>query len=559
MAAFLRKWIKYLTAAALLSCFVNILQLTFPFYMFTIYSNVVLSYSTYSLANITTGAFLAVTALGAFSYLRSRLLASAGNDLSLTMREKVFSVTVKGWVIDSKKAYQGGMNDIETLRSFFSSPTVYALFDVPWSPFYLALIYLMHPTLGLIATSGALAVIALSGLQEVLVRKNLHDANRINSFNQRFVDSFLRNTEVINGMGMIGAISERFIRGNNRVMINQTRSSNRACVIQAIIKPLQNVIQVLIYCSGAYYGIKEGFNIGLMVAASIIMGRGLGPLMQFMSTWQFINRARDSYRRLEGISAHWEQMQAPTMPLPLPKGRLVVEGATYRVHDRVLLNGITFALQPGEFLGVIGPSGAGKTTLCRLLLGIWPALGGRVTLDGKDIFAWDKEQIGPAIGYLPQEIELFPGTVAENIARLHHENTEEILRCLELCGITEMVERLPQGLATPLEGDSGLKLSGGQKQKIGLARAVYGNPSFLILDEPTSNLDTQGEQQFLTALLHLKKAQTCTCVMVTHTPSLLQSMDKVLVLREGRVALFGAKDAVFAALAGQTGKDRTNP
>ena len=558
MADFLKKWKKYLTFAALLSCFVNILQLTFSFYMFAIYSNVVLSYSTYSLANITTGAFLAVAALGAFSYLRSRLLASAGNDLSLTMREEVFAVTVKGGVIDSKSAYQGGMNDIETLSGFFSSPTIYALFDVPWSPFYLALIYLMHPVLGLIATSGALAVIALSGLQEVLVRKSLHDANRINSFNQRFVDSFLRNTEVINGMGMMGAISERFISGNNRVMINQTRSSNRAGVIQAIIKPLQNVIQVLIYCSGAYYGITEGFNIGLMVAASIIMGRGLGPLMQFMSAWQSINRAREAYRRLEGIASHWEQSQARAMPLPRPKGRLVVEGAICKVHDRVLLHGISFALQPGEFLGVIGPSGAGKTSLCRLLLGIWPALGGRVTLDGKDMFAWDKEQIGAAIGYLPQEIELFPGTVAENIARLHHANTEYILRSLEICGIREMVERLPQGLETPLEGEHGIKLSGGQKQKIGLARAVYGNPSFLVLDEPTSNLDEQGEQHFLAALLHLKKTQTCTCVMVTHKPALLQCMDKVLLLRDGHVAQFGAKDAVFAALAGQASKDRTN-
>ena len=556
MAEFLKKWKKYFTIAALFSCFVNILQLTFPFYMFTIYNNVVLSYSSYSLANITTAAFLAVAALGAFSYLRSRILASAGADLNLITRERVFFTTIKGRIIDSKNWYQGGMNDIESLRNFFSSPAINALFDVPWSPFYIALIYLIHPVMGLIATSGAVIVVVLSGLQEVLTRKNLHDANRINGFNQRFVDSFLRNTEVINGMGMIGTISERFVNSNDRVLINQTRSSNRASVIQAVIKPLQNVIQVLIYCSGAYYGITEGFNVGLMVAASIIMGRGLGPLIQFMSAWQSIHRARESYVRLDTIISQQERLQSQTMSLSLPKGRLIFEGVRYRVHDRMLLEGISFALQPGEFLGVIGPSGAGKTTLCRLLLGIMPPLEGRVTLDGKDIYTWDKEQIGRTIGYLPQEIELFPGTVAETIARLDRKNDQDICRSLELCGIREMVERLPQGLETILEGEDGLRLSGGQKQRIGLARAVYGNPSLLVLDEPTSNLDEAGEQQFLAALAQIKKQQTCTCVMVTHKPSLLQQMDKILMLRDGHMVLFGARDTVFAALTKQAGKER---
>ncbi|SDT84639.1 type I secretion system permease/ATPase [Desulfobacula phenolica] len=549
MTAFFKKWKKYFTFAALLSCFVNILQLTFPFYMFTIYRNVIISYSGFSLANITTAAFFAVMVLGLFSYLRSRLLALAGKDLSFELRQGIYSGMIKGCVLDNKRAYQGGLNDLEVLHNYLSSPSIYALFDAPWAPFYLALIYLFHPVLGIIATCGALVMVGLSALQEILVRKSMKAANIKNAHNYRFVDSFMRNAEVINGMGMINAISDRFVQGNNQVLMNQTKSSCHAGTIQALIKPMQNVIQVLIYCAGAYYAMKEGFNVGLMVAASIIMGRGLAPLMQVMSSWRLTTQAKESYQRLKGFSAMLEQ-QAQTMPLPEPKGHLNVAGAVFRIKDQVLLKGVSFELKPGEFLGVIGPSGAGKTTLCRLLLGIWPSLGGKVYLDGKDIFSWNKEELGQYIGYLPQEIELFPGTVEQNIARLGTVDREQVENTLDICGIKDMVDSFPQGLETQLEGENGLRLSGGQKQKIGLARAMYKNPKFLVLDEPTSNLDEQGEQQLLAALASMKKHNGCTCIMVTHKPSLLHSMDKILVMRDGQIAMFGPKDEVFAKFTG---------
>jgi PrtD family type I secretion system ABC transporter len=547
MTAFLIKWKKFLTFAALLSCFVNILQLTFPFYMFTIYSNVVLSYSIFSLSNITVAALFSIMILGSFSYIRSRLLALAGKELGLTLRHDVYATMVKGCVIDSKRAYHSGLHDLETLRNYCASPSIYVLFDAPWSPFYLALIFLIDPVLGIIAFFGAAVMVGLSVLQQVLVGKSMHEANRINSGNQRFVDSFLRNTEVINGMGMLGAVSDRFVQGNNQVIMNQVRSSNYAGAIQAVIKPLQNTIQVLIYCAGAYYAMKEGFNVGLMVAASIIMGRALAPLMQLMGSWQAISRAKEAFWRLQRLSTILE-LHDRSMPLPEPKGQVTVENAVYKIDDRVLLNGVSFVLQPGDFLGIIGRNGAGKTTLCRLLLGIWPSLGGKVYLDGKDIFVWEKEEIGSFIGYLPQEIELFPGTVAQNIARLGEVDGKEVAKALALCGIEDLIHMLPHGLETQLEGEKGIRLSGGQKQRIGLARAVYGSPRLLVLDEPTSNLDAQGEQQLRNALLQLQQTRACSCIMVTHKISLLQSMDKVLMLENGRVALFGPKDAVFAEL-----------
>ena len=549
MTDFLKKWNKYFTFAALLSCFVNILQLTFSFYMFTIYRNVMISYSGFSLANITTAAFFAIMILGLFLYLRSRLLALAGKNLSLELRQGVYSLMVKGSVVDSRRAYQGGLNDLEVLHSYFASPAIYALFDAPWAPFYLALVYFIHPVLGLVATLGALVVVGLSGLQEVLIRRSMKEANITNIKNFRFIDSFMRNAEVINGMGMISAITNRFVEGNNKVMMNQTVSSNAAAAIQAVIKPMQNVIQVMIYCVGAYYAVRHGFNVGLMVAASIIMGRGLSPVMQVVASWRFMTQVKESYQRVKGFSTFLEQ-QGRSMILPAPKGRISIAGAVLKMDDRFLLKGLSFELQQGEFLGLIGPSGAGKTTLCRLLLGIWPSMGGKVFLDGNDIFSWDKEEIGEYIGYLPQEIELFPGTVAENIARLGKIESDHIEKAVEITGIKKMVESFPKGLETQLEGEKGIKLSGGQKQKIGLARALYKNPRLLILDEPTSNLDEDGETQLLTTLMDIKQSRACTCIMVTHKPSLLQSMDRIMVLRDGIIAILGTKDEVFAKLTG---------
>jgi len=549
VARFIDRWKWFFTFAALLSCFVNILQLIFPFYMFSIYSNIIISYSTISLANITAVAFFAIMALGGFNFLRSRLLAMAGKKMFLEQRQAICAGMVRGVSRNSTQAYRTGLNDLDTLQSYASSPALYALFDAPWSPFYLILIFLFQPALGLIATLGAAVMVGLSVLQEFLIRESMTTANRKARQNQRFVDSFMRNVEVINGMGMIRAITDRFLEKNGEVILNQTTSSYHAGTIQALIKPLQNVIQVLIYCAGAVFAMTQGMNIGLVVAASIIMGRALAPLMQVMSSWRTTLAAREAYQRLKAFSDFLEQ-QPEHMPLPEPRGRIRAENATQRIGEKVLVNQVSFELEPGQLLGIIGPSGAGKTSLCRLLLGISPCTSGRVTLDGGDVFTRDKEQAGRYIGYLPQEIELFPGTVAQNIARLEEPGRRSLERAMALSGIQSLVNNLPDGLNTRLEGVEGIRLSGGQRQKIGLARALYKNPRFLVLDEPTSNLDEAGEQNLMQALNTLRKERSCTCVMVTHKPSLLQSMDSILVMRNGAVAMFGPKNEVFARLAG---------
>ncbi len=546
MNAFLTKWKRYFTFAAVLSCFVNMLQLTFPFYMFSIYSNIVLSYSPCSLANITTAALIAIAALASFSFLRSRTLALAGNQLFGSLQKNVFSTMIKGSSIGNPNTYRAGINDLETLVNYSSSPAFYSLFDVVWSPFYLVLVYLFHPVLGYIATVGTLVMASLAVLQEILIGKRMRQANVQAARNNRFVDSFLRNIEVINGMGMIQAVTDRFVSKNRLVMENQTQSSYYAGTIQAMIKPMQNVLQVCIYGVGAYLALTEGMDVGMLVAASIIMGRGLGPLMQATSTWRMSRQAHEAYKRLKGFSEFIDNQKTP-MPLPAPSGALQADRASFRMGPYMLLRNVSFAIEPGEFLGIIGPSGAGKTTLCRLILGIWPSRG-KVCLDGIETFSWNKEELGRYIGYLPQEIELFPGTVAENIARLGEIDMEAVEKAVEKSRLTDLVVNLPHGLDTILEAPGGVRLSGGQRQRVGLARALYGNPRLLVLDEPSSNLDQQGEQDLI-AILNALKQEQCTCVMVTHTPSVLQPMDKLLVMQNGTVAMFGPANQVFAALS----------
>ena len=548
MSRFIDNWKRYFTFAALLSCFVNVLQLTFPFYMFVIYGNVCVSNSLNSLETFTVAAVFALVILGFFNYIRARLLATAGNDLNARFRNRVYSGMLGAHAGIQKQASPQILNDLGTVRSFFTNPGITALFDVPWAPLYLALIFLFHPILGLIATTGSLMMLGLSILQELLVRESMKDANIKNSQNQRFIDSFLRNAEVVNGMGMINAISDRWEQGNREVIMNQTVSSQYAGLIQSIIKPLQTFLQVVIYFFGACYALTQGFNVGLMVAGSIIMGRAMGPLMQIMGTWKFTIQAREAYKRLDAFLVFLDNNQEQ-MALPAPVGNISVDQVSLRIGERFLLQQVTFELAKGDFMGIIGPNGAGKSTLCRVLLGLWPAMIGKVYLDGTDFFAWDQEQVGRHIGYLPQEVELFPGTVAENIARLGPVDMDKIEKTVALCGLQTMVEDLPDGYNTQLNSQEGVSLSGGQTQRLGLARAIYGDPCLLVLDEPTSNLDEQGEQAFLNTLTAIKKTTLCTCIMVTHKPGLLQSMDKIMVLQNGRIALFGPRDQVFEKLA----------
>lgn len=548
MRDFLRKWKKNFVFIALLSCFINILQLTFAFYMFTIYRNIVASHDEPSLYTITIIALYALVSLGFFNYLRTRMLGTAGNDLDRSLGDTVFKNVLKTFSAPGGRGYAQGMGDLGLIRNYFNNPGIYALFDAPWAPLYLLLIYFFHPVLGIIATIGAASIFLLSLLQDRLTRPKLGAANVKYNQNQRMVDVALRNAEAVSCMGMTENICSRWDASNDSVIADQTIASRHAGALQSMTRPLQVMMQVLIYGFGAYYAMMGQFDVGLMVAAAIIMGQAVGPIMRAMGAWRFTVQALGAYTRLSRFVS-FVNRQPDKMPLPAPEGRIEAQQLFLKIGQTHLIQNVSFSLAPGEIMGVIGPSGAGKSTLCRIITGVWPVQRGEIRLDGVELFYRDQEDLGRYVGYLAQEVELFNGTISENIARMGVVNEEQVAEAARSVGLDEWLKSLPNGGDTPLYGSNGITLSGGQRQRIALARALYGNPRVLILDEPNANLDSEGEKALMDLLADIRRSRRLTCVIVTHKPEILDAVDKVLVLREGKAVAFGPKDEVFRQLS----------
>jgi PrtD family type I secretion system ABC transporter len=542
----LRQIRKHFTYSALFSFFINILYLTFPIYMLAIYDRVLASYSMPTLITITVGALFALIIFGVLNLLRSRLLLQAGNWLENSLNDRVLSDMISDASRIKQIGYKQGLVDLNTLRGYLAGPAFTTLFDIPWTPFFLLLIYLMHPILGMVATTGGVLIIILGVLQEMFTRKQINQANSINAAGRQFVAAGLRNAEVINSLGMTDNIATHWNEKQEQVMQLQTRASMTAGILQSITKSLRMSMQVLIYGFGAWLTLKNESTAGIMISASIIMGRALAPIEQGMASWKQTIEARAAYKRLSALTQI--PQDAKITDLPAPKGKLDVEGATLVLGGRTVLQNISFSLVPGEALGLIGPSAAGKTSLCRMLLGIWPSMGGKVRLDGANVFQWSQEDLGKYLGYLPQDIELFPGTVSENIARMGEVDSEKIIAAAKEAGVHEMILKLPQGYDTPI-GEAGTVLSGGQRQRIALARAIYGKPVFVVLDEPNSNLDDMGEKALVETLSRMK-TKRITTIIVTHKPSLLAHVDKVLILKNGQVAAYGPREDVFKQLMG---------
>lgn len=557
MRDFLNKWKKYLVFAALLSCFINILQLTFAFYMFAIYRSIVASYDELSLYTITVIALYALVCLGLFNYLRTRLLNAAGVDLNKSLGDRVFKHMLRGLALPGSQAYAQGLSDLDTLRNYFTGQGIYALFDAPWAPLYLLLIYFFHPVLGIVATLGAAVIFILSLLQDTLTRHRIGEANRRNNQNRRMVDIVLRNAEAINSMGMRHNICNHFNAENNAVIGNQTVASRHAGTLQSLTKPIQVLMQVLMYGIGAYYAMLGQLDVGLMVAASIIMGQALGPVMRAMASWRFTVQARGAYQRLRTFLDRIDSLPEK-MTLPAPTGKIDARQLFCKIGQHQLLQNVSFGLSPGEQMGVLGPSGAGKSTLCRIILGLWPSMGGKIRLDDVDLFYWDQEQLGRHMGYLAQEVELFDATVGQNIARMGEVDIDRVKEAARAADMDEWIESLPEGYDTRLNPSTGIAVSGGQRQRIGLARAIYGRPSVLVLDEPDSNLDREGQAALIRILQEMKQQRRTTCVVVTHKPEIVQAMDRILVLKEGRAVQFGTPGEVFKQLtASADGRQQT--
>ncbi len=548
MNKFIVKWFKYFVFAGIFSMLINILSLTFSVYMLAIYDRVLSSYSMPTLMTITVAAILALLVNAVLFFLRSRLLVMAGVDIDNSLSSPVFKEMLKDSCSIQKSGYSTGLRDVNILRNYLGGNAIFALFDMPWMPIFLLFIYMIHPIMGMVATGGVVVVFLLGLSQEMLTRKRLEMANNINNAAGNFTSLCLRNSESVGSMGMLGGVNTRWKSLNNQVITLQTKASNAAGVLQAISQSFRTGMQVIIYGVGAYLTLRNECTPGVMIASSIIMGRALAPVDQAMSTWKQTLEARSSYRRLNELIKKADT-RTP-MALPDPVGKLDVEAASLVVNGNYLLRNITFSLAPGELMGLIGPSGAGKTTLSRVILGIWPSMGGKVRLDGSDVYAWDQEHLGKFIGYLPQDVELFPGTVSQNIARLGEVNPEAVILAAKKAGVHELIQHFPNGYDSMIGGGPGsIVLSGGQRQRVALARALYGNPRVVVLDEPNSNLDEAGEKALMQTIAILKHERVTT-IIVTHKPSILLSVDKILVMQYGQVARFGPRHEILQ-IAGQ--------
>ncbi|MBN2645374.1 MAG: type I secretion system permease/ATPase [Desulfuromonadaceae bacterium] len=544
MKNFLKQWRTYLVYGALFSMFINVLQLTFPIYMLQIYDRVLSSYSLPTLYAITVAAVLSLIVMSSLEFVRSRLLVRCGVAIDQALSRDVLDSVMKQAALTGTPPNQATLRDVNVLRNFFAGNAIFTLFDIPWTPLFLAVIYILHPMLGLVATGGAVLLIIFAVANEKITRKPLEAANVVNGHSMRFIETARRNAQSVRSMGMLGGVTERWQGLNDAVTKLQTQASRQAGLVQSLSGWLRQSMQVFIYGVGAWLTLKGEATAGCMIASSIIMGKALGPVQTGIATWKSMIEARSAWKRLDTLFS--QQAPAEKMDLPAPQGALSAEHVSFAIQNHFILRDVHFSLNPGESLGLIGPSGAGKSTLCRLLLGLWPAASGKVRMDGHDLFEWEQEKLGAHIGYLSQDVELFPATVAENIARLGTVDSPQVIAAAQQAGVHELILSFPQGYDTRI-GEGGLVLSGGQRQRIGLARALYGQPKLVILDEPNSNLDEEGEAALIRSWQFLKKNGS-TLVVVSHKPSLLAGVDKVLLLRNGQVALFGPRDAVFARL-----------
>jgi ATP-binding cassette, subfamily C, type I secretion system permease/ATPase len=544
--AALRLLSRPLLVAFIFSFFVNVLMLTLPIYMMVVYDKVLSSRSMETLIALTVMAVFALVCNGLLEGVRARIAQGIDRWLDENMTGEIQRLQLENAAAARKKV-PGGLIELRALRQAFSGPPLFAVFDTLWAPLFLLVIFWIHPLLGVIASGGAVTLTLLAVVTELLVRAPQKIANGFGSQTGEIAQLATRNAEAVEALGMTAAVLERITQSAASARTHQMMATRRQSDMTNMTMVVRLFIQILLIACGLWLTLDHAMTAGAMIASSLIMGRALQPFIQMMKTWQTIVTARMAYGQLNTFLSA-PRADRSTMSFPPPKGHVTVENMDYVPPggQKPILTGINMVLRPGEGLGIIGPSAAGKSTLARLLVGVWLPTAGKVRLDGIDISTWSRADLGPHIGYVPQDVELLTGTVRENIARYEQANDEQIIAAAQAANAHELVIRLPKGYDTEI-GDGGSLLSGGQKQRIALARAMFGDPKYIILDEPNSNLDTEGEAAILTALA-AAKARGATIVIIAHRPSLFSFVDKLLLLRDGRVEKFGERQAVMAAV-----------
>ncbi|MBK1735062.1 type I secretion system permease/ATPase [Halorhodospira abdelmalekii] len=536
-----------IATVALFSFFINILMLVPPIFMLQMFDRVLSSGSVPTLVMLLVVAIGLLIVLGLLEWSRNRVLVRVGGRFDQMLNRRLFDATFFRALRRPEGATTQPLQDMTTLRQFMTGQGVFAFFDAPWTPLFLAVIWLFHPLLGALATIAAVILFAMAYTNEVITRKPLSAANARYNQESDFTSANLRNAEVLEAMGMTGRLRQRWQGMHNEVLNLQAVASDRSANLTSASKSLRLIAQVGILACGAWLAVEQVITPGVMIAASIIMARALAPIDQAMGVWRGFIGARNAWSRLNDVLAGTPE-RTEHMELPQPRGQVSVENLVVVPPGArtPALRGVDFELEPGSALGVVGPSAAGKSTLARAMVGVWPSYAGSVRIDGAEVQHWNREQIGAHTGYLPQDVELFDGTIAENIARFGEVEPRLVVEAARKAGLHEMILRLPEGYDTRIGIQSGA-LSAGQRQRVALARAVYGSPRLVVLDEPNSNLDQAGEEALTDTVRRLRE-EGCTVVLIAHRPAVLSAVEQILVLRDGKVATLGPRQEVLNRL-----------
>ena len=529
-----------LILAGLISFAISILMLAVPMFSLQVYDRVLGSGSQDTLIALTLITGCALAALGLLETVRTSVLARLSPRLGARLSPMLLAAGAQAG--DPGQ----GLRDLTQLRQTLSGPALTAIFDAPWLPLALALVWLLHPDLGLFGLISAILLAGLAVLGDVVARHRLKEANAISPRAQRQVESLGRQREVVTAMGLLPHLQSRFAKLHDKVLILQQLAYERGGVVSGFARSARLMIQAGAMALGAYLVLQGQLTSGGMIASSILLSRALAPIEQMLSGWRSLVQASECWQRLRVLLA-FAPAGKDALTLPPPNGAVVLDRVGYTVEDRAILKPTTLSVEPGEFIGMVGPSGAGKSTLCRLLIGVLKPSSGIVRLDGVDIATQSRSVLGPHVGYLPQHTGLFAGTVAENIARLAPEpDAERVVQAARAAGVHELILQLPKGYDTPL-GDDGAPLSAGQRQRIGLARTIYGDPKLVVLDEPNAHLDGAGENALASTLMALKERQA-TVILVTHRLNVLRHADRIIVVENGEVVRFGPRDAILGEL-----------
>jgi PrtD family type I secretion system ABC transporter len=532
LSSSLRALKRILLTNAIFSFFINLMLLAPSLYMMQIYNRVLPSHSASTLAMLTGLVCFTLAALAALEAVRAQMMVRLGGKLELDLNQRVIEAAFLATLQSDERMVRQPLSDFDRIRSFIWSPVPSALFDIVWAPLFILVVFLFHPLLGSIALGGSAVLLGVALVHHLVTRPNLEVASRKAADANSFIERSLRNAQTLEAMGMLANLQQRWLRQRNETLHMQARAADRTGLFAGVTKSVRLLLQVVVLGCGALLVIDDEITPGAIVAASMLMARALAPLEITIGAWRQCVGVRAAYARLNELLRGSPPRQK-RISLPVPRGALRVEEVVAWLPGSAepILRGVNLSLAPGDILAVVGTSGSGKSTLARLIVGALPPYAGKVRLDNAEIQLWNREELGPSLGYLPQEVELFEGTIAENIARFGELDSRKIVGAAQRAGVHDMILGLPQGYETCL-GPSGESLSGGQRQRIALARAMYGDPVLVVLDEPNSNLDSAGERALADAIQRMKQSRT-TVVLVSHRTKVLRQANHLLMLTNG--------------------------